>query len=564
MLLLCDAFLRIAHSSNLSVLSLLGGSAAIGRTLFDMLAQYVIPVDHPLHLLLQGSSLSDEQEHSFLLASADNQTSVHLHMHASTAPDGPRSWLVCLEEDPRQVQPDQETGPLLLDSLTGLGTRELLRNEAEHTIDAALVSDRRIALILIDLDRFKTVNGTLGHPVGDVLLRTVARRLLGAVRSGDIVVRLSGDKFAILLRGAGAEPEPAADVASRIIELIRRPFLVHGNQIDIGASVGIALSPAHAVDWEILFQNADLALYQSKNAGGSRYSFFTSAIALEAHNRRTLEMDLRKALPLQQLEVYYQPQMAFCANQLTELIGFEALLRWHHPERGFISPAEFIPLAEQLGLIVPIGEWVLRTACEHARNWPADLCIAVNVSPVQFDSDNLVQAVREALESTGLPGHRLELEITEGVLLRCNEKAMGVLNEIKALGVRIAMDDFGTGYASLSQLASFPFDRIKIDQSFIRDAGNSRPKQVIVKAIAALGASMGFDTVAEGVETQEQLDRILADGCDTVQGFFFSRPVPSHEVKKLIENLTNPTQLAPSSSKSPAPLSPGKTHVCTT
>jgi diguanylate cyclase (GGDEF)-like protein len=379
------------------------------------------------------------------------------------------------------------------------------------------------------------VNDTLGHSMGDALLRAVSERLLNCIRDLDTIARLGGDEFAII-QIAPAEPHEAAALAERIIETIAAPFSLEGHQIGIGTSVGIALAPSDGVLGEELLQKADLALYRAKMDGRNTFRFFEPGMDAQMQERRAIEVDLRNALAANQFELYYQPLVTMESGRIT---GFEALLRWHHPQRGLVPPGDFIPLAEEVGLVVPIGEWVLQQACREAASWPGNVHVAVNLSPAQFRSRNLLPAITLALANSGLDPSRLELEITESVLLYENQSTLTTLSQIKALGVRIAMDDFGTGYSSLSYLRSFPFDKIKIDRSFIRDLANSEDCVAIVRAVTSLGASLGMKTIAEGVETVEQMERLRLEGCEEVQGFLISPPRPVSELGPMLDELRN-------------------------
>jgi len=421
-----------------------------------------------------------------------------------------------------------------IDSLTKLMSRSAFEDAVSELL--ARTPHEPIALFLLDLDRFKPVNDSLGHAAGDIVLRLVAKRLRAAVRQGDLVARFGGDEFAVLSHNGSAIAEPAK-VASRMLDILQRTYLVEGQLVNIGASIGIALSPQNGVTCAELLRSADLALYHSKASERGTFHFFEPKMATRAESRRTSELELRRAVALRQLEVHYQAQIEIGTGKL---IGFEALVRWQHPQRGLVPPNDFLPLAEEIGLIVPIGDWVLRTACREALKWHESVTIAVNASPLQFDTGRFAESVARALESTGLPGKRLEIEITEGILLRNEDSVLTTLATLREMGVRIAMDDFGTGYASLSQLARFPFDKIKIDRSLAGDAGSHPKNRAIVRAIAALGASLGVATMAEGVESDEQLHRLRSDGCSSVQGYLFSKPIPADQIKALMLKLALP------------------------
>ncbi|MFC7663388.1 putative bifunctional diguanylate cyclase/phosphodiesterase [Methylorubrum suomiense] len=400
-------------------------------------------------------------------------------------------------------------------------------------VAAAEEAGAPLAVLMLDLDRFKAVNDTLGHPVGDALLRKVAERLRNAARRDDVIARLGGDEFAILQVGqVGADQPLAAEaLANRLVDLVGRTYVLDGQMLNVGVSVGIALFPDDGRLPDDLLKHADLALYRAKADGRGTYRFFEPAMNAAVQARRSLEIDLRRALALKQFTLVFQPQIRL---ETGEVSGFEALLRWHHPERGLISPATFIPLAEEIGVIVGIGEWALRTACREAARWAQPASIAVNLSPIQFRGGKLVETVTLVLAQTGLDPARLELEITEGALLDDTDGVLTVLNGLRHLGVRISMDDFGTGYSSLSYLQKFPFDKIKIDQSFVRGMAGSAECGAIVRAIARLGASLGMRTTAEGVETADQLDAIRAEGCTEVQGYLTGRPMPASEAFALL------------------------------
>ena len=414
------------------------------------------------------------------------------------------------------------------DNLTGLPNRMLLNERLEQAL-ARAKRDEIVVAHILDLDHFKHVNDTLGHPVGDKLLQMVAKRLRGLVRESDTVARMGGDEFAIvqapLLRRSEAE-----SLAIRIVEALGRPYEIDGHQVVIGVSVGIAVGPGDAGTPERLMRNADLALYQAKDAGRGTFRFFETEMDAQMQARHTLENDLRKAVTNGEFELYYQPIVNLASN---DIAGFEALIRWHHPHNGIVAPDAFIPLAEEIGLIVPIGEWAIRNACETAARWPGELKVAVNISSVQFRYPGLVQAVTGALAASGLPPRRLELEITETGHLVDNQSTLAVLHQLRNLGVCIATDDFGTGYSSLSYLQNFPFDRIKIDCSFVKNITESAASLNIVRAVVVLANGLGIPATAEGVENMAQLDHIRSEGCTEMQGFLLSEPLPAGEIKRL-------------------------------
>ena len=418
-----------------------------------------------------------------------------------------------------------------IDSLTGLSDRQWFRERVTAMLASSAGADQ-VAVLMIDLDRFKAVNDSQGHPVGDALLQVVGKRLSSAVRDGDVVSRLGGDEFAVAMSASAA---PGA-MGVRLVDLLSRPYMVEGQVAVIGASIGVAVGPRDGTDTAALIRAADLALYQAKEDGRGTVRTFNQDMDDQTRARHALLGDLRRALALQQFEVHYQPQINLASR---ELVGFEALVRWRHPEQGLIPPDRFIPLAEETGLIIGIGEWVLRTACLDAMSWPKHLTVAVNVSAKQLvDQDRLPRVVAAALAGTGLTASRLEVEITESALVRHATAALQALRAVRAMGVRVSMDDFGTGYSSLSQLRSFPFDKLKIDRSFVRDLSNSDEALAVIRAIAALGNSLGMTTTAEGVETTAQEEMVRGDGCTDMQGYLVSRPIPAGDVAELIDRLT--------------------------
>jgi diguanylate cyclase (GGDEF)-like protein len=417
------------------------------------------------------------------------------------------------------------------DALTGLPNRTLFRDRLAGALARAQRGESS-AVLCLDLDRFKVVNDTLGHPVGDALLKQVAARLQAELRDTDTVARFGGDEFAVL-QTTGQQPGSASALARRLIEVLGTPYEVSGHQVVIGASIGIALISADSADPDELLKDADLALYRAKADGRAAWRFFEPEMDAHMQARRLLEMDLRRALKAGEFELNYQPLVNLHTGKLA---GFEALLRWRHPERGLVPPADFVPLAEEIGLIVPIGKWVLQTACAEAASWPKALKLAVNLSAAQFQvSAALVQTVSDALSASGLAADQLELEITESIMLQDTEETLATLHRLRRLGVGISMDDFGTGYSSLSYLRLFPFTKLKIDRSFIQDLGETPGNcAAIVRAIISLSGSLGMVTTAEGVETTAQLNRLALEGCDQVQGYLFSKPVPASALPALM------------------------------
>ncbi|MFC3124911.1 EAL domain-containing protein [Pseudoroseomonas globiformis] len=412
------------------------------------------------------------------------------------------------------------------DGLTELPNRASFRAR----LDAETSTEGSCAVLYLDLDRFKPVNDTLGHPAGDALLRAVAERVQGLLRPQDVVARLGGDEFAVMLGGCARATE-AGTVADRLIREIGRPFVVSGLQVLIGASIGLAVAPLDGTDPDILLRNADLALYQAKQAGRGCHRAYVAGMERVMQERLELEQDLRRALCNNEFLLHYQPVVDLERDHIN---GFEALLRWDSPVRGRVSPGEFIPLAEEIGLMPEIGDWIMRTACREAAAWPDGLKVSVNLSPTQFRAPHLVGDIQAALAESGLPPHRLELEITETAMIDDMEMAKTTLHRLRDLGIDIAMDDFGTGYSSLSFLRSLPFTRIKIDRSFVQDLGVKPEAAAIVRAVTGLCGSLGVATTAEGVETESQIAMLRAEGCPEVQGFLISRPCPAGEVHNWI------------------------------
>ena len=415
------------------------------------------------------------------------------------------------------------------DALTDLANRALLNERLEQAL-AHFHGEQKVAVHHLDLDQFKAVNDTFGHQAGDKLLKIVADRLRGLVRETDTIARTGGDEF-VIVQAPISDPAEATTLAQQIIAWISEPYEIDdGQQATVGTSIGIAVSPGDGNVPDKLLRNADLALYRAKGDGRGTFRFFEPAMDEQMQARRIMEQDLRKALPAGEFELYYQPVVNL---ESSEISGFEALLRWNHPEHGQVPPSTFIPLAEEIGFIVPLGEWVIREACLAAARWPEQLNVAVNISAVQFRGSSLMPVIVNALAASGLHPARLEIEITETVLLQDREATIAMLHQLRALGIRIAMDDFGTGYSSLTYLQSFPFDKIKIDRSFVKDITENAGSLYIVRAVAALANGMGMAATAEGVETKEQLDKIAAVGCTEMQGYLFSKPLPIVEIERL-------------------------------
>ncbi|WP_363331211.1 EAL domain-containing protein [Bradyrhizobium sp.] len=417
------------------------------------------------------------------------------------------------------------------DALTDLPNRTLFRDYLEKQM-ARIEPGEQLAVLYIDIDEFKSVNDTLGHLIGDELLKSVAASLSRCIRATDFVARLGGDEFAII-QTAVKDPADVIDLLNRIYGAIRAPNECLGHQVSTDASIGIALAPQHGADLDQILKNADLAMYDAKAAGRRIWRFFAPEMDARVKARRVLEMDLRQAILDGGLEVHYQPFINLRDNRIT---GCEALLRWNHPERGMIPPAEFIPVAEETGLIGQIGEWVLTTACAEAASWPGNIKLAVNVSPAQFKSDTFALKTIAALAASGLSAGRLELEITETVLIRDDEAALAILHQLREIGVRISLDDFGTGYSSLSYLQRFPFDKIKIDRCFVTNIAEPNGSASIVQAVVNIAAARNMTTTAEGVETQAQLDLLRTLGCTEMQGFLFSAAKPAAELKQLFRS----------------------------
>ncbi|TYL85826.1 EAL domain-containing protein [Bradyrhizobium cytisi] len=506
-----------------------------GMTFQDVLRLSVAAGNHGSHtvadLLTESDDILARRKGGNYLQQLSDGRVVSI-AHRATSDGG---WLISCEDVTEQQRAQSQIAFMARhDALTGLPNRSLFAERIEQAVTEA-GRGAGFAVFCIDLDKFKQINDTLGHPVGDGLLCAVAARLSACVREGDTVARLGGDEFA-LVQSEVHNAEDAAHLARRIVERVGAPYELNGHRVIVGCSVGISLAPGDGTTRETLLKNADMALYRSKMDGRGTWRFFEPAMDASLQSRRALETDLRAAMDKDEFDLFYQPIYDLRMDRIS---GFEALLRWRHPERGFVPPDQFIPVAEEIGLITPLGEWVLNRACKQAASWPNELKIAVNVSATQFRDPRLAAVIAKALDVSTLAPHRLELEITESVLLGNSAETIATLHELKARGLRIALDDFGTGYSSLSYLRSFPFDKLKIDQSFVRDATATKGSKLIVRAITSLGKSLGMTTTAEGVETIEQLNQMKAEGCNEAQGYLFSRPVPATELASTILRLRN-------------------------
>lgn len=499
----------------------------LGATRAELLGQPVAAI-----LGRAAADVPDALEADSTVSGGDG-TTIPVRLIAQDIAIGNRAHRVIAVRDQRErLKAEAEILRLAHDDpLTGLPNR---RSFGLALGERLAQRSRRIdpfALLMVDLDRFKNVNDTLGHGVGDELLCRVAARFRRALRDGDLIARLGGDEFAVI--ASLSAPADAEALAQRLVDFAARPFLISGHVLEVGASVGIALAPQDGRTPELLAQSADVALYAAKEAGRGTWRLFETEMNTRRQDRRALELDLRRAVARGEFVVHYQPQVDSVTRRFT---GAEALLRWPHERRGMVPPAVFVPLAEELGLIGDIGEWVLKTACRDALEWPESIRVAVNLSPVQLRDPALGQTIAGILAETGLPPARLELEITETALLQDDGTTFATLGALRALGIRISMDDFGTGYSSLSYLSRFPFDKIKIDKSFIQQAESDRNSASIVRAITTLGCRLGMSVTAEGVETEAQRQFMAREGADQLQGFLFSKPVPAESVRSLFRS----------------------------
>lgn len=526
-----DGRLVISNARFAQIYGLPSDKIAAGMTTRDLMAAAakfgnVMDANPQETLALRDAVARDQKGGTFVQRLTDGRS---ISIAYRPRPDG--GFVVTFEDITARLAAEERIRHLAkFDALTDLPNRVTFY-ERSTAILAHLRRGEQVAFLSLDLDHFKSVNDTLGHPIGDLMLKAVADRMRSCIRDEDFVARLGGDEFALVQVPSPHAPDLPA-LASRLIEAVGAPYEIEGHQIVIGLSIGIALAPTDGNDPDMLMKSADLALYRAKADGGGTYRFFEAAMDARMRERRALELDLRRAVRNGEFEIEFQPIINVKTNAITSC---EALVRWRHPQRGLVPPLDFIGLAEETGLIVPIGEWVLNQACAAAMRWPEHIMVSVNLSPAQFKSRNIVQTVHAALAKSGLPPKRLELEITELVLLEETEGAFAILHQLRDLGIKIAMDDFGTGYSSLGYLRSFPFDKIKIDQSFIRDLPHKEDSVAIVRAVVGLSSSLGITTTAEGVETKDQLASLTTEGCNEFQGFLYSRPKPAAELEKLFE-----------------------------
>jgi diguanylate cyclase (GGDEF)-like protein len=421
------------------------------------------------------------------------------------------------------------------DALTGLPNRTVFAEHLKRSVEAAAEGDEPLAVLCIDMDGFKAVNDVFGHPVGDELLVQAAERLHSVVRANELVARLGGDEFAVVQSG-GQQPRHAGILAERLVKALEEPFALADRQVRVSCSVGVALFPGDARTSTDLIKNADLALYRAKSAGRGQVRFYEAAMDDELRQRRQLESELKCAVDNRELAVHYQPVADLETGRIN---SFEALLRWRNPTRGPVAPDVFIPLAEECGFIISLGEWVLREACSEAVRWDPPLKLAVNLSPAQLVHEGFVESVEQILRETGLDPHRLEFEVTEGLFIKEPERALAILLHLKSLGIEISMDDFGTGYSSLSYFRLFPFDKVKIDRSFVHEMTGSSQARAIIRSIIGLGRGLGVPVIAEGVETSEQLDALRSEGCDQIQGYLISRPAPISHFEGVVVDRSN-------------------------
>ena len=510
-LAVCDGDVIATANSSLERLSGLTQAELTGRSLSTLLPGLAL------------ADLPEQEERDTELTAADGQTLPVRVLRKEVSLGRRPQTVVAIRDQRERLRTEARIRRLAFtDALTGIPNRARLGDVLAHHAAVLRENGRGFSVLMLDLDRFKFVNDVFGHAMGDALLRKVAERLRSVLSADDVAGRLGGDEFAVL--APGLEDGGPQRLAACIVEAMDRPFLLDGQLVHVGASVGVALAPRDGTDPDQLLRNADLALYQAKAEGKARFRVFDAALAERVEARRFLETELRCAVRAGEFELHYQPLVDAHSGEVT---AAEALIRWRHPRRGLVSPADFIPLAEETGLIMPLGAWVLHTACSEAMRWPAAIKVAVNLSPVQFRDDRLPETIEDILRATGLPAHRLELEITEGVMLDDEERTLMMLSRLKSAGVGLSMDDFGTGYSSLSYLRRFPFDKIKVDRSFVRQLPADPESAAIVRAIITMGSCLGMATTVEGVETAEQYAFVASEQCSQVQGYHVSRPLPS-------------------------------------
>jgi len=504
-------------------------SELLGKTVFDLYGTKDADlIDKADSKILQDSVGGNVDEHDVEIPMCGSR--IHaVNRIVIRDVQGDAKYLIAVIDDVTDRKKSEQRIEFMAhhDALTGLANRAAVVEKIEEAAARQRRWGDTFSVLLLDLDRFKQVNDTLGHPAGDALLRQVATRLKSLVRETDVLARLGGDEFAIIQAGETNQREAASALADRILDALVSPFDIDGNEVSIGTSIGIALAPEHATNHDNLLKIADLALYNAKSAGRNGYRFFGTEMGVAADARHELENDLRRAIEADELELHYQP---IIDTRTRKICGAEALIRWRHSTKGMIFPDQFIPLAEETGLIAQIGEWVLQTACAEAATWPAGIKVAVNLSPVQFRKSNLPDVVMCALAQSGLPPERLELEITETTLIKSAAECLPALRLFKNLGATVALDDFGTGYSSLSQLTMFRFDKIKIDKSFTQNVTKRADCAAIISATLTLAQSLDIATTAEGVETAEQYRLLRLAGVTSLQGYLFKRPVPASEI----------------------------------
>ncbi|MGN7291756.1 bifunctional diguanylate cyclase/phosphodiesterase [Rhizobium sp. SAFR-030] len=514
-LLICEDDIIQATNSSFSSLAGFRQEDAAGRPVTALIPGFV------------ASELDEGEEQDASLNHADGRSIPVRILRKTVAVGARQQTIIAVRDQSERLRTESRMHALAyFDDLTGLSNRQRFNEILQGCCHSTERDGHPFALLLLDLDRFKSVNDTLGHVTGDQLLTRVAKRICACVGEADVVARLGGDEFAVIVRNA----EHADRTAGMIADLLERPFLIDGSVIDVTSSIGIAVAPRDGCEPTLLSRHADLALYAAKHGGGASFRHFEKEMSERAQARRALELDLRRALAREEFDVHYQPQVDPGSGAYQ---GAEALVRWQHPVRGMVAPADFIPLAEEIGVIGALGEWVLRTACLEATAWPDHISIAVNLSPLQLRDSNFTAIVANVLRETGLSASRLELEITESALLQDGGTAYRILHELRAMDIHISMDDFGTGYSSLSYLRRFPFTKIKIDQSFVRQVPEDRDAVAIVQAITSLAAKLNMTVTVEGVETTEQRDFTIAEGCNQIQGYLISRPVERSVIRSL-------------------------------